>query len=134
MSTFQIPIFIGQSNVTDTKVGSPGFSTIVRTTIFVPFQNGRRVQVVSIDCVHSLAGVPTPLLCVLNSDQIYNPVAGSRDIIFTSYGSNQYDQIFLNPNFQNNESTTITLQNLDPDDADEMIDNFKYFLMTLKIV
>jgi len=123
MSTFQIYVFIGQSNVTDTKNVAPELSTIVRTNINIP-------------CLHSdvATGFYNPLLCVLKSDQIYNPVSGSRDIIFSSNGVNHVDDIFLNDNFQNNENITITLSNLNPDNNDDFIDLFQYFIMTLKIV
>jgi len=136
MSTFQIYVFINQANVTETKNVAPELSTIVRTNINIPFQINRRVKIISIDCLHSdvATGFYNPLLCVLKSDQIYNPVSGSRDIIFSSNGVNHVDDIFLNDNFQNNENITITLSNLNPDNNDDFIDLFQYFIMTLKIV
>lgn len=136
MSTFQICIFINQANVTETKNVAPELSTIVKTNINIPFQTNRRVKIISIDCLHSdtATGFYSPLLCVLKSDQIYNPVSGSRDIIFSSNGVNHVDDIFLNDNFQNNQNITITLSNLNPDNNDDFIDLFQYFIMTLKIV
>ena len=136
MSTFQISIFDGQSNVVITQALAAGFSTIVKTNINIPFQINRRVKIISIDCMHHdlATGFNVPLLCVLKSDQIYNPVAGSRDIIFSSNGINDLDDIYLNDNFQNNENITITIENLNPDRYIEMTQYFQYFIMTLKIV
>lgn len=135
MSTFQIPIFSGMNtDTTEVKNVAPLYSNITRTRLNIPFQNGRLVKIVSVDCVHELAGTPTPILCVLKSAQIYNPVAGSRDIYFSSNGMTNFDDIYLNPNFQNNENITVVLENADIQDNDEFIDNFRYFLLTLKIV
>ena len=135
MSTFQIPIFIGQPGVVDTKIGAPGISSIVRTGLNIPFQNNQKVKIVSIEAVHmTVAHVSTPFLCVIKSNQIYNPIAGSRDIYFSSNSINYLEEYYLSPNFQNNENITITLENLDPDDSEEFIDHFMYFLMTLKII
>ena len=89
MSTFQIPIFIGQPGVVDTRIGAPGISTIVRSNFFIPFQNNQKVKIVSIEAVHmTVAHVSTPFLCLIKSNQIYNPIAGSRDIYFSSNSIN----------------------------------------------
>jgi hypothetical protein len=136
MSTFQITIFEGQSGVVVTPSLANGFSTIIKTGINIPFQINRRVKVISIDCIHHDLGTGfnVPLLCVLKSDQIYNPVAGSRDIFFSSNGINDLNDIYLNDNFQNNENITIKLENLNPARYAEFTDYFQYFIMTLKIV
>ena len=134
MSIFQIYIYKDELNVIASNAyGDPFLFRYTKNNIQIPFLNSKRVKLLTVELVHHNAvNGPLQVLCRILSGQIYNNIAGSRDIIVGS-GITNFQNFYLYNIFQNNQNMDLAIENINGLNLTDHQDDFEYLIVTLEI-
>jgi hypothetical protein len=131
MSIFQIYIFNGEPGVTVTTP-NVGITSFNKFGISIPFMHAKKVALLTVEIVHNDVNGGLNVLCKIISNQIYNNIAGSRDIVCGT-GTTNFQDFYIYNLFQNNQNINISIENVDPADENTHQDDFRYMILTFKI-
>lgn len=131
MSIFQIYIYNGETGVTVTNP-TPQITSFNKSQISIPFMHAKKVALLTVEIVHNDINGGLNVLCKIVSNQIYNDIAGSRDIICGT-GTTNFQDFYIYNLFQNNQNINISIENVDPADLNTHEDDFRYMILTFKI-
>lgn len=131
MSIFQIYIYNGEPGVTVTNPDI-GITSFNKFGISIPFMHAKKVSLLTVEIVHSDVNGPINILCKIISNQIYNNIAGSRDIICGG-GTSNFQDFYIYNMFQNNQNINISIENVNQVEDQVHNDDFQYMILTLKI-